>query len=141
MTVHWGGRGPGHSGRNGKASLTLGPELVVNGDFSSGVGWNPPAGGVIAAGVLTCTAVDGYAYRTDANILAGTTYRVSGVISGYSAGTVKGYVNSTPIETSAFSANGAFTQDIVAGDGTDEFGMHFAGFTGVIDNFSIKAVL
>ena len=60
----------------------LGPELVVNGDFSSGAtGWNTGAGWAVSAGAATHSGgLAGYLYQTG-NLVVGRLYKITVTIT------------------------------------------------------------
>lgn len=122
----------------------LGPELVTNGDFSSSSGWQTNAGVSIGGGKATTTAASGYLYRLGGiAIVSGKTYRISFSISNYSGGTIKPYILPAAVYGATQSGNGNFTSDVVANasNGSSEHGFNMTGFSGDIDNLSIKEVL
>ena len=121
---------------------STGPELVTNGDFSSAVGWSVPAGVSITGGAAVCAAGNGYIYRTGLSLTSGVTYRVSFKVSGYSGGTVRGYLQATPVFGSLVSSNGTFSFDLVCTttNASSEHGLNLSTFYGTIDDFSIKAL-
>lgn len=119
----------------------LGPELIVNGDFSSSDGWTLSAGFVISSGVLTVTtAVSANAYRSGLGE-TGKRYQVSfsllGITSGSLVPRLRG-VNGTSRNTP-----GTYVEEIVAGGFNSFFGMHVVSSASgaVIDNFSVREVI
>lgn len=123
-----------------RLGLTAGTEKAVNGDFSSATGWSVPAGGAIGSNVVTLTAASGYLYRTDpiGGIVAGSTYLLTFDVSAYTGGTARGYVNASPVFGGTIAANGRYSCRVTAGSASGEWGINFSGFTGVIDNVSLK---
>lgn len=121
---------------------SAGPELVTNGDFSSAVGWSVPAGVSITGGAAVCSAGNGYLYRTGLSLTAGVTYRVSFKVTGYSAGSVRCYIQATPVFGSLVGSNGTFSFDLVCTttNANSEHGLNLFTFTGSIDDFSIRAL-
>lgn len=120
----------------------LGPELVVNGDFSVGVGWSVPAGATISDGALNCAAASGWLYRTGVNIVTGKTYRLQFDMSDYVSGSARVYIQISSIFGAFASSNGHHSSDIVCtAGGAQEIGMNLSSLTAKIDNLSIKEVL
>jgi hypothetical protein len=117
----------------------LGPNLVVNGDFSSGTGWNPGAGWVISGGVATATATTvninqsitfavGKSYQVtfDATITSGNIRAEAGLSFG-----------------STLAATGRYST-ILAPTGGDLGKFYIYGptaLTGTIDNITVQEVL
>lgn len=128
----------------GASGPALGPELVTNGDLASSAGWQTNAGVSISGGKATASAASGYLYRLGGiNIVSGKTYRVSYSVANYAGGTIKPYVLPTAVYGATRSSNGDFVDMIVANasNGSAEHGFNMTGFSGDIDNLSIKEVL
>lgn len=120
----------------------LGPELNGDPGFDDPAYWTADPTVVITGGQAVATNATGFRLlRTPAaQIVAGHTYQVTFTISGFSAGTMKTYLGTGITFGSDRSANGTYTENILAGTG-GEFGFNFTTFTGNIDNYSIKEVL
>jgi hypothetical protein len=126
-------------------ALLVGAEKIVNGDFSSGTGWSvSTTNTVISGGKCTLTAgLTGFVNRTDTSLVAGTLYQIQFTISNYVAGTVKPYLQGAVVLGVDVSANGTFTQYILANttSATSQAGLWFTStFTGELDDFSVKPV-
>jgi len=125
--------------------LVLGSELVTNGDFASSSGWTLPGVGTnsITGGQAVLSGASGYLLRTGTSITAGQWYRVSFTVTGYSgSGTVRPYIQASPVFGSNVTGNGTFVQYLLATttNANTEIGLNFASsFTGNIDDISIKS--
>lgn len=122
----------------------VGPELVTNGGFASSAGWTLPGVGTnaISGGVASLSGASGYLYRTGTAITSGKWYRVSFTVSGYSAGTVRPYIQASPVFGSNVSANGSHVQYLLATatSANTEIGFNVSGFSGSVDDLSITEV-
>lgn len=103
--------------------MATGPELVSNGDFSSGsTGWTLGTGWSVSSGVASVVA-PGTTTDLSASITltAGRTYRVSCTISNYTAGSITPrFTGGTSAIGSNFPlANGTFTQLLTANTGNN----------------------
>jgi hypothetical protein len=117
----------------------LGSELVTNGDFSSASDWTFSGSGVaISGGKLNFTGTTREATQS-ISVVNTKTYRVSYEVSNFSAGSVRAEIGSSiGIER---TANGIYSEYIVAsGANTIEIDA-VSVFTGSIDNVSVKEVL
>ena len=117
----------------------LGSELVTNGDFSSASDWTFSGSGVaISGGKLNFTGTTREATQS-ISVVNTKTYRVSYEVSNFSAGSVRAEIGSSiGIER---TANGIYSEYIVAsGANTIEIDA-VSFFTGSIDNVSVKEVL
>lgn len=114
-------------------------EKVTNGDFASGASWTTGAGWAIAAGTANATASSA-GLTQSITFSPGRSYTVVFTLSGFAAGTVTPrFTGGTTVTGTARSANGTYTETITAhsgGNTTLEF--LGAGFTGSIDNVSVK---
>ena len=123
----------------------LGPELVTNGDFSSGTGWTIGSGWSISGGTLNYSGAYNTSYFTAASnaFVAGRYYKVTLTISGNTSGNVNVYLNvpnNAVLNPVNISGNGEKTFFLLAGATCN--GLHFVGnsATGAmsIDNISVK---
>lgn len=123
----------------GGSAVTKQSTAVTNRGFSSGsTGWTITGTGLSIPGTTTAdwSASNGVLSQTlPTPIIQGTKYRVSYTVSNYSAGTITVSLGGTP--GTARSANGTYTEDIVAG-ATDVLAFTGAGFTGSIDNADVR---
>lgn len=114
-------------------------ELVTNGGFASGASWTTGAGWAIGAGTANATASSAGLTQTIA-FSPGRSYTLTYTVSGFAAGTVTPRLTGgTTVTGTSRAANGTYTDTITAhsgGNTTLEF--LGAGFTGSIDNVSIK---
>lgn len=129
---------------DGFTTLSLGSELVTNGTFDTDTNWNKGSGWTISGGKGVATSVPSFADIDQfVAIVNGTQYFVSidvvvttGTASLYMGGSGNGSVrialNSTGTFTSTLTATAVTAVLVRAENG---------GFTGTIDNISIKEIL
>jgi hypothetical protein len=122
--------------------LTLGPELVTNGDFSSPTGWVTGAGATISGGKANFSAASGYVlFRNSVSgVQPGGYYEVTFTVSGYVSGSIRPYLGATPTFGTAVSANGTYTQRFGPISGSEVGFNSASAFTGAIDDLSVKAI-
>lgn len=112
----------------------LGSEAITNGGFDADTDWDKGAGIAIAAGVAAFTASGGDLTASVAPLTVGTWYSVTYTVGGFAAGTVNAKLGSTAFPTHA--ADGTYTETGLAL--TTAFAFTGAGFTGTLDNVSVK---
>ena len=118
--------------------LTLGSELVSNGDFSSGTGWTLGTGASIAGGVLAYAGgTSGTTSQPTVN-QSGKTYVVTFTIISRSAGAVRVRFAANA-EGSLQTAPGTFTLYTKSLSNNSDILVETNGaFVGTIDNISVK---
>jgi hypothetical protein len=125
----------------------LGPELVINGNFSNGsTGWTVQSGWNISGGAATAINTNGYLFQTNTALALGKVYRVTYTILNYVSGTVRAGIGNLLSNSAGVSrnANGTYTEYILRStdaDATDYLGVLGTAFSGSIDDFSIREVL
>jgi len=133
--------------RLGPGGPQLGPEIAVNGDFTSDSGWSLGTNWQIGAGFLFRNEAAGSSSASQASndLIAGALYRMRFTVSGVSGsdnqllGRLYGGANSSG---ALMTGNGVYEQDIVAPVSPAGYRIFaVAGFAGLIDNFSIRRVL
>ena len=127
--------------QNGNFS-ELGSELITNGDFATNSDWNLGAGWSINNGkavaentTTTC--------NQDTSFTSGKTYKVVFTVSDYKSGTVRAqFTGGGATNGTNRTANGTYTEYIVASASLTRFRLQGlgGGFTGKIDNVSVKEV-
>lgn len=121
--------------------VPYGPELIVNGDFTSATGWTPPTETSISGGKANFTATT--ALRTITRSLTavvGQRYRVTFTIDSISAGAVRASFGGVTFTNRTLP--GTYAVDVVALSATTNAGLGgITGTTAVADNFSIKQIL
>ena len=126
--------------QNGNFS-ELGSELIVNGDFSTDTNWSKEAGWTISEGSLNASATTNQAYQLNTGIVTNKTYKVTYTISNYVSGSVRIELGSFNVSVgSERSANGTYTEYIVALGNDAVLFDGVNSFTGSIDNVSVKEV-
>jgi hypothetical protein len=133
------------------ADETIGAELVTNGDFATDSDWTKDNGWAIGSGTANGTSAVTPIYQTISGFTAGNVYKVRFEVTAVTSGYIRVYAY--------VGANGNFTNifnstSLTTGvyEGTFEFGgtnkiLRFygsvnstGGFTGSIDNISVKEV-
>lgn len=134
----------GASAAQGATSITLsstitfpGANLVGDPGFDSAVFWTGATGGWSVSGSKAVgTAVNGYLFKSAATVVG--VYQYSFDIVTRSAGSVRCYEGTTAVFSGSGSAVGTFTGTFTASTG-GEYGLNSNdGFTGTVDNFSLK---
>lgn len=116
----------------------LGIEQSDDPGFDNAGMWSPGTGWAVTGSKAVGTTASTSITRADAGFTAGA-YRVTFTVSSYSAGSVRASLGSSPVLGAVVNANGSYSQDIIATSG-GQYGFTGTGFTGQIDNFSIKAI-
>ena len=122
--------------------LTLGSELVVNGDFAAGAtGWTAQAGWTISSGAASVnSSVAGSTYlRTSGyTAVAGTYDRVTFTITSYTSGSIFGVAGTATSATGA-TALGTYSY-LILSNGANGVGVYGSGTNTIatIDNISVK---
>jgi len=122
----------------------VGAELINNPGFDADTDWTKGTGWTIAAGVASCaTALDWqYLFQAvAATLVEGTRYRVTFTISNYSAGGARVVLNTTTSPT--YTADGTYVWEVTLNPfASEQIGISsvIGGFTGDIDNFSVKVL-
>ena len=126
------------------APTTLGPELVVNGDFSDGTtGWVLTSAFAVSGGKLVGDGSAGNRAHQDTVTTAGKWYQVSfDYVS--TTGVELRICNTTTVALASFSVasgtSGTHSAKFLATGTTLHLEAQLAGFTGTIDNISVKEV-
>ena len=124
---------------------TFGDELVLNGGFDNGSSWALESGIAISDGLLNYTNADAEVTQDCLPLVSyGKTYRVIYTISNYSAGNF--IVNLGGITVGSIrTADGTYQEDITISDSDVDSNstiyLSGTGFTGSIDNISIKQIM
>ncbi|GGD24429.1 hypothetical protein GCM10011335_29160 [Aureimonas glaciei] len=133
------------TGRRGAATSAVnltsifGPELVVNGAFSTDTAWDKQAGWTIGSGVATHSGAGGSIYQA-VTLVAGQTYCLSFSVTAYTSSTMTPYLSgSTTASGPSVSAVGSYTQYLVAPAGSTILGFGTSG-TMSIDNVSLRRI-
>lgn len=111
-----------------------GAELLTGGDFASDAGWTAGAGWVIGSGVATATTASAALERADLSGVNGALYEVSYTITR-SAGSVTPNIGG--VAGTARSVAGRYS-DWITATGTGTFRFTCSGFTGTVDNVTVK---
>jgi hypothetical protein len=108
-------------------------QAILNGTFVDGTGWTLGAGWSVAGGVAVGSNVTGFLTATVAPLTIGLIYRVTYTVSSYSAGGVRVLLGTSAAAGGTRSANGTYTEDIVAATTGFRFESNGGNFTGNID--------
>ena len=125
---------------------TAGSEEVTNGDFATDSNWTKGTGWTISGGKAVSNSSVGFQSLSQSNAISnsnGKTFKCNFTISGYSSGTVALYISGFINNSYFVGANGDYEIYIMVSQGTSgnvEFLTNSSGFTGSIDNVSIKEV-
>lgn len=116
----------------------LGPDLVVNGGFSSSANWITQAGWSIAGDKASASASNTAVYQGLVGTVNGAWYRVTFTVSDYVSGSVSVVLRGG--QTPSVSSNGTFTALVGPTSGSDAncYVAAASNFTGSIDNISVK---
>lgn len=122
----------------------LGADLITNGTFAVDASWAKDAGVTIAAGVATWTAAPtSRGLRQNHAYVAGTIYKVTFTVSGYTEGSLLPRITGgTTVNGTAVTADGTYTQYLTAAasNTTLEFFSVGASTTLNIDNVTLQAL-
>ena len=126
--------------QNGNFS-ELGSEKITNGDFETDTDWTKDTGWSISGGSLNASATTTQAYQLNTGIVTNKTYKVTYTISNYVSGSVRIELGGFNVSVGApRSANGTYTEYIVALGNDSILFDGITSFTGSIDNVSVKQV-
>jgi len=126
----------------------LGSELVTNGDFATDSDWIKATGWSISDGTasISDSGSSTLAQSLASDLVSGKTYKVVYTVSGYSgSGIVKAqFVGGSTLSGTNITANGTHTEYLTATANHTSVRLkalsNNGGFTGNLDNFSIKQV-
>lgn len=131
------------------STLNLGPELVTNGSFANGTGWNNVnsfatfTGGVAQVNTVTSTFND--IINQTIAIVNGKTYKVDVSVTAYTSGQLAiGLGNWDGVRSTAITATGNYSFILTANQTTPlrvSIVVLASPFVGSIDNISVKEVL
>ena len=124
--------------------VKLGSELITNGDFAADSNWVKGTGWSISGGVGVANSVTGQNLRQNGVALEeNKVYSITFTIVSISAGAVLGRFGGTPaVDSVSFNQVGTYTFFLKANDTNSSFMLRGqGGFTGTVDNVSVKEVL
>lgn len=131
--------------RQATAAGGLGAELLLNGGFDTDTVWTKTSGWTISGGTANIALTGGTRNLTQGSLTLtqGITYQLTYTVSNYTAGTVTpAIIGGTVVAGAARSANGTYTETIVAGPTPTAFRFQAAINTSLsIDNVSLREVL
>lgn len=131
------------------SDLTLGTELVTNGNFQSGAtGWTtaPALAWTVTGGVNSVALYDASVglvntWTQAVAITPGVTYRLVFTVGGITAGNFLDVFVGSTLQTLTISATGTYTVDVIAGaDNTDLVFSAVSVNNLTLDNVSLKAI-
>jgi len=116
-------------------------ELITNGTFDTDSDWTKETGWSISGGSLNASATTLQAFQINTGIVTNKTYKVTYTISNYVSGSVRIELGSFNVSVGAErSANGTYTEYIMALGNESVLFDGITSFTGSIDNVSVKEV-
>jgi hypothetical protein len=123
--------------------IALGPELVTNGNFASPTGWTVGTNWSISGGQLVGSSVPAFTVtsQSTAALVAGKTYEITYDVVAFTAGVVRVvFSGGTQATGVSRSSTGSFREVLVANGGNNliAIGSGSGGFTGSVDNISVK---
>jgi len=122
-----------------QSTNVLGSEQITNGSFDTDSNWTKEVGWNISNGSLNASATTNQAYQLNTGIVTNKTYKVTYTISNYVSGSVRIELGSFNVSVGAErSANGTYTEYIVALGNDAILFDGIISFTGSIDNVSVK---
>jgi len=129
-----------------KGEIPLGIDIAVNGTFDGDTDWSKTSGWTITGEELVATSVPAYNGVTQSNggYDVGKRYRIEYTITQYTSGSVEFYFGGGGTGNGADrSSVGTFVEYLVpeTDDGYYGLGALGSGFTGHIDNLSIRVVV
>lgn len=120
-------------------SITLGPELIVNGSFTTDTDWTKGTGWTITGGVANAAAGAGTVLSQSAGVTNLVTYRIRWTLVSRTAGNARAWIGGT--QGALQTVPGTYQEDIVAAlAGTIGIIKH-STFAGSVDNVSVREVL
>ena len=120
-----------------QTNLTVGSDVVVNGDFSSSSGWNLGGSDTITGGKLVLVNSGGLRYRS-VDLVDGQVYECKVTVSNYTSGSFRFYLNGG--QGTNIASNGEHIQYITAGTANNLFGFNPAAASASLDNFSVTPI-
>ena len=123
----------------------LGSELVTNGDFATDSDWIKQGGWSIASGSANCNDSTGYRSISQSSLVSpiGKTYKVTYEVSDYVSGEVRCILGGFTLGQIT-SSNGLVTEYLTVSNASSNTFVYLetrgSGFTGSIDNVSVKQV-
>lgn len=123
--------------------IAAAPEMITNGDFSVGTGWSNNSGWAITGGQLVATATAAFSGSSQNEAFtAGRLYRVVFDVVVTAGGVRPVFLNGSQTTGTLRSASGTYTEYLLAQTGNTSIQMQAGsgGFTGAIDNVSIKEI-
>ncbi len=122
---------------------TAGSELVTNGSFTgSASGWALGTGWAYSSNAINATSSSSVCYQDIAAMQSNITYTVTYEISNYSGGNIQWRFGGTgTVDGVTRNANGTYTESFTnTSSGDKRLFLSPSGFTGTIDNVSVKEV-
>lgn len=124
--------------------LAAQPEIVVNGGFDTAASWNFTPNWSISGGALLASSVGAFGLTSQPYAFAADrAYKVTYTINALSAGSVRvNFINGTQVNGTERFSPGTYTDYLTAKTGNNTIAVQAAssGFTGSVDNVSIKEI-
>lgn len=123
--------------------LKLGSEMITNGSFDTDTNWSKATGWSIANGVASADNISGKNLtQGNLGLVTNAVYEVIFTVATISSGSVLArFGGSTPVSTSAYTSAGTYKAILRANASNTTFAIRGqGGFTGTIDNVSLKLI-
>lgn len=123
--------------------LKLGSERITNGNFNTDTNWSKATGWSIASGVASADNISGKNLtQGNLGLVANAVYEVTFTVATISSGSVLvRFGGSTAVSSSAYTEAGTYKAILRANASSTTFAVRGqGGFTGTIDNVSLKKI-
>jgi hypothetical protein len=125
--------------RGAAGYLTVGPELVTNGDFATDTDWTKGTDWTIGSGVATKTAGTAAGLDQAIALVAGERYLLTFDLTRTAGTLTPQFTGGTTVSGSGRTASGSYAEVLTAVSGNDTLRLNGnATFAGTIDNVSLK---
>jgi hypothetical protein len=125
--------------RGAAGYLTVGPELVTNGDFATDTDWTKGTDWTIGSGVATKTAGTAAGLDQAIALVAGERYLLTFDLTRTAGTLTPQFTGGTEVSGSGRTVSGSYAEVLTAVSGNDTLRLNGnATFAGTVDNVSLK---